>query len=761
MRSSCKEAPFLLAAAQAILFFTLFIFASTALSQQSVDSYSPGALAIGLGRGGVVEVYDPTALYWNPASMAVRHNPQGFLAIHDPYHVNYLGYSHFTPKYGTFAVSYASTAATKEAVYFGSSGWARRFAPGFYGGLSISGMQQQDSGWGTLGVGLLYKPESSISRPYREDSLFRSPYIMDRLTLGFSIQNLPIGRSDFVHQIRIGASYKFLQGGPTLVYAHHFMPQEDTDHLGLLIEPASSVQVYAGFENFDSKAFAFGAGFSWENIGVQLAYDEMSKRLIFSAVVRVGPHPKAIAGKYYERALNAVKQKEKRAALEFCKYSLIYDENNKKAADLKRLLIPIIEKENVTIDSLLLAAQTFQNQGRFLNAAAQYLKILKIDSNNKEAREAIAMIRPKVNIDAERWYLQAVDYYDKGDIDRAAEIFESIILVRPDHFGSKNYLKKINAYYLKQAEQHYFAGLGFYSQHKLDQAEAEFRKALEISPGYEDASNYLSRISQERQQSRNRIAALLQQANEKEAQGAWKSALGIYKDILRIQPDHSLALARTVDLKRKLENYANRYYRRGVAAYNAGDFAKARGHFQTALSMQPSHSGARRYLQKIASKTTGKTATFIEQAQKYYEQGAWTKAASMADSALAINPQAEEALNIKTKANNMIEAEKLLTTAKDYYSSGQYLEAMQVLDQILEKDENNLVARELLQDCQQKLYDRVDDYFNRGIELYTEEKYAEAIRMWDIVLRINPYHKGALDYKKRAKERMDALESLP
>ncbi len=726
-----------------------------------MDSYSPGALSIVLGRSGVVEVYDPSALYWNPASMAVRHNPQGFLSIHEPYQVKYLGYSHFTPKHGVFAVSYASTAASKEAVSFGSLGWARQLAPGFFGGLSISGMEQQEAGWGTLGVGLLFKPKSSISRPYKKDAFSRSPYVMDRLTLGFSIQNLPIGRSDFFHQIRIGASYKLLQGGPTLVYAHHFMPNRDSDHVGLLIEPAPSVQVYAGFENFDSNTFAFGAGFSWENIAVQLAYDEMSKRLVFSATVRIGAHPKIIAGNYYDRALKAVKQKDKRAALELCQYSLIYDDNYKKSADLKRLLITIIEKENVIIDSLLLTAQTFQNQRSFLNAAAQYLKILKIDPNNKEAREAIAMIRPKVNIDAERWYLQAVDYYDKGDIDRAAEIFESIILVRPDHFGSKNYLKKINAYYLKQAEQHYFAGLGFYSQHKLDQAEAEFRKALEISPGYEDASNYLSRISQERQQSRNRIATLLEQANQKESRGAWKSALGLYEEVLRIRPDHSLALARTADLKRKLESYANRYYRRGVSAYNAGNFAKARQHFQTALSMQPSHAGARRYLQRIASTTTDKTATFIEQAQKYYEQGNWTQAATMADSALAVNPESAEALSIKTQINDMMQVEKLLDTAKDSYSSGKYLEAMQLLDQILENDKNNLVARELLQDCQQKLYDRVDDYFNRGIELYTEEKYAEAIRMWDIVLRINPYHKGALDYKKRAKERMDALESLP
>lgn len=761
MRSLCDRKHLSLAAF--CFFFTLIFTLSPTPTpaQDDLNLFSPGAFATGIGRSGVVETFDPSALYWNPAAIAVRHYPQAVMSIHEPYHLNYLGYSHFTPTLGTFALSYAATSSAKTAIQSGGLGWGYQIAPGFYGGISIARMQQQDAVWGTLGVGLLYKPVRSSLRRSHSTSLLESPFIEDRLSVGLTIQNLPLGASEFDHTIRLGASYKLLHNGPTLVYAHHFMPSKGTDHFGLLITPAVSVQIYAGIENFDSNTFSFGAGYEWDNVDVQMTFNSISKRLIFSTRFRIGKNPGTIADNYYNRAISAVKQKDKREAMRLCRYSLIYDENFRKSAELQQLLLPILAREDVTIDSLLNAALAFQNQQQFLNAAAQYLKILKIDSNNKEAREAIAMIRPKVNIDAERWYVQAVNSYEKGDIDRAAEIFESIILVRPDHFGSKNYLKKINDYYLKQAEQHYFAGLGYYSQHKLNQAEEEFRTALEIAPNYEDAAAYLSRIARARSQNKDRIQTLLQRAQQNEAQSEWKIALGVYENILQIQPDHALALAKAAELKRRLARNAQRYYTRGVSAFNAGDFQKAEQLFRTALSMQASHAGARRYLRKIAATATDKSDALITEAQNFIDQGEWQKAAVTADSALAINPDSEAASEIKSTAAGMIQAEKLLSTARDQYAEGRYLDAMESLDKLLEINKEDSAANELLKECQKQLYARVDDYYNRGIELYTEEKYQQAIRMWDFVLRINPYHKGALDYQKKARERMEALESLP
>ncbi len=741
---------------------SLLLFLSTiSVSQEYLNNFSPGAKSVGLGYSGVVEVYDATALYLNPAALSVPRYPQGLLSIHEPHFINYLSYSHFVPRYGSFALSFSSTHSDTNAISFGSVGWGLQVLPDFHTGISISSMQQGPETWGTLGIGFLYKPVTSITRPYRSHSLFRSPYIANRLTIGITLQNLPIGKPGFDHQIRIGASYKFLPVDATLVYAHHFMSGEDTDHFGVLLNPLLQVEVYAGMKNFNSRYFSFGSGFTWDNISVYLTYDSQTERLAFTTGIRIGPHPHRISAQYYDRALAALRDKNKRTALEQVEYALIYDSDNKKAADLNRLLIPNIKSENRKIDSLLYSAQAYQNQQRFLSAAEEYLKILKIDPQNAAAQEAIAMLRPKINMEAERWYLQGVKHYEDGEIARAEQIFESIILVKPDHYASKLYLDKIKEHYYKQAEQHYFAGLGFYSQRKLDLAKSEFEKALRIVPDYEDANHYLNRIAQERSQNLDRISSLLAEANQKEQTGAWKSALARYQDILRIQPDHAIALEKTRELRMRIDNYVASHFNRGVSAFNNGDISRAKSEFATVLVMDPDHSGAQQYMNRISFNASGRSTSYMERAQYYYQRENWDAAISMADSALAVNPNTPEAHNLKNRAQNYLQVEQLLLMAKAEYNRGNYLTAMEHLEEVIAQDADNLEALELRENCQARLSERVDEYFNRGIELYTEEKYKDAIKIWDVVLRINPYHKGAADYKQKARERLDALESLP
>ena len=730
-------------------------------AQQLLDSFSPGAKSIGIGQTGTVEVYDPSALYWNPANLAVTHHPLASVSIHEPYTLNYIGTSYFTPRHGSFALALSSTPATEVGVNMVSMGWGYQFIPGFYGGLSISGLEFNDTIWGSIGLGLLYKPVSSLRRPPGSINATAHPYLIDRLTLGFAVQNLPIGNNQYHHQIRLGASYNFGPSMPKLIYAHHFMPANDSDHLGLLFQATSDFQVFAGLKNFKADFFTFGAGFHWQNIEIQSSYDTEIKRLIFTTTFRIGPHAGDIAENYYERSKQAIKAKDLRTALEQCRYALVYDEYHKKAAALSGYLVPRINKANLKIDSLLITAQRYQNQHHYLNAAAQYLKILKIDPDNKEAKEAIAMIRPRVNIDADRWYLQGVDLYNRGRIKSAEEIFEAIILVKPDHFGSRNYLNKIQTFHEKQAEQHFYAGLGYYSQRQLNLAEQEFRKAVDIDPKHQEAAKYIRRISQERITNANRIRELLNEAVQKENSGSWKSALARYEEILRIQPYHDYAMSKKQELTAKLNTYTTRNYQRGVAAFDNNNFSRAASYFNAVLLIEPSHSGARQYLQRIAASTTDRSEVYLRKAGNALQQQDWQLAVEYADSALTMKSNLIEAQRIKTEAKNKLAADQLLQQANIYFQQRNFLQAMELSDQVLQIDATNQEARLLFENCQTNLNDLVDDYYNRGIELYTEDKFEAAIQIWNTVLKINPHHKGALEYKDKAQKRLEAIESLP
>lgn len=757
MRLSCRWA---LQPLSLLLLLTLFSY-NLGRSQITSDHFSPGAAAVSRGYSGVVGIYDASALYWNPAALAVRRYPQATLSLHEAYAVNYLGYSHFIPRLGAIGAAFSSADARSHPVNQASLGWGFSPASGIYIGASLSALEQSSQRWGSLGIGFLFKATTSRFRPPLRNPFFSSPWIVERLTVGLSLNNLPLGRPQAHHQIRLGLSYRLSSAGPTVVYAHHFMSVEDTDHLGLYYSPFRRVTVYAGLQDLNMPRFAVGGGVQWENTTLQIAYDAGAERLIFTSSIRIGPTPRAAADDHYAKAKDALRHKDKRAAMHQAETALLYDENHKKAADLFRVLTPFVLSENSKIDSLLRSAQAYESQQRFLNAASQYLRVLKIDPGNTKARTAINLIRTRVNIDSDRWYLLGVQYYEKDDLQRAREIFESIILVKPDHYGSNSYIKKIDEYFYKQAEQHYFTGLGYYSQRRLDLAADEFEKALDIIPEYQDASAYLTRIRQQKVQNQGYLSTLLAEAQAKERSGAWKSALLKYQEILAVQPDHTVALDKTIELKRRLGEYVSSNFERGVRAFQSGDHAQARSAFLTVLNMDPSHAGAKQYMAQLSASSGDRSSALVDRAQQYYDAGNWDMAVALADSALKVNPNLEQAFVIKSRALDHTDVEKLLLKAKVEYSEGNFLAALESLDQVIKQDPRHLEALELRENSQTGLNERMDDYFNRGIQLYTEEKYEDAIKMWDIVLRINPDHKGALDYKDKALERLEALQSLP
>lgn len=759
MRSLCSRWTFI--AARTLTPFLTFLFLASPLSSAvRTDNFAPGARAIGLGYSGVVENYDVSALYWNPAALAIKRAPQGYVSTHDPFTLNYFGYSHFIPKWGTVAASVSTHGQTDQRMQTATLGWAHEIGSHFAVGINVNGSKQFGESWSTFGLGVLYRPIRSI-HPSNRPSFSQSPFIADRLSLGVLFSNIPLGRQMTHHQIRFGISYKVMRSGPAFVYARHFSAMDDTDHFGLLFNPTPKVHIYAGMLNFNSQHFSLGGGFEWDNIEVNVTYDALSQRLSLSTGFRIGDDPQNIADRYYDQAIEALRQRDKKEALRLCEYSQIYDNNNARAYNLEKRLMPFIVRENQQIDSLLTAAHSLENQGGFLSAAAQYLKILKIDPNNSEARDAIAMIRPKVNLDVERWYEQAVEAYNAGKIERAKELFEAITLVRQDHFGSINYLNKIESYYTKMAEQHYYAGLGYYSQRKLDMAETEFNKALDINPNFDEASDYLHRIKNERLNNRRRISSLLTEAQRYEANQEWRSALEAYREILNLQSDHAGALKKQQELNALISSQAERYYERGKTAYDNGNYDRALELFNAALSLQPSHSAARRYRNSISSSQNGRSRQYVERAQTAAEQGRWRDTISMADSALALDPSHSEASALKKDASLQLNVADLFKQAQAAQFAGLYLDALELYNAVLEKDPDHAEAKKGYEECQTVLNSQVDEMFSRGIQLITEDKYQEAINLLDTVLKINPYHKGALEYKQKAQESLDILENLP
>ncbi len=83
-----------------------------------------------------------------------------------------------------------------------------------------------------------------------------------------------------------------------------------------------------------------------------------------------------------------------------------------------------------------------------------------------------------------------------------------------------------------------------------------------------------------------------------------------------------------------------------------------------------------------------------------------------------------------------------------------------MFSQVLERDPRNLDAKNFLERTRELLLPEVDKFFRAGLQYYTKENYRAALQEWDKALAIQPNHAGTLEYRKRAEDKLKALEKL-
>jgi len=97
-----------------------------------------------------------------------------------------------------------------------------------------------------------------------------------------------------------------------------------------------------------------------------------------------------------------------------------------------------------------------------------------------------------------------------------------------------------------------------------------------------------------------------------------------------------------------------------------------------------------------------------------------------------------------------------LGKGKVYLHNHEYLDAALEFKQVLLLDPANLEALNSLATATEnikldiKRVDQLSQYFNRGVEAYTDSKLTEAVAAWNQVLKIDPNHPETLEYMKKA-----------
>ncbi|MFQ5768994.1 MAG: tetratricopeptide repeat protein [bacterium] len=680
-------------------------------------------MAASFGGSLVVQVRDPSAIYWNPALLSSLKDRGILLSINEPFGFDFAGFTQFVPLYGTFGVAFSRISTSIDDVDRGTFSWGRKFLKGISFGTSFDIAKQNEKWFGTVGWGLFIGNSNVGSLDYKWQQ-FSKPEILDRLNLGITIRNIPIVNKLFEPSAFLGASY-LLPGEKLLLNAgYHIREGENTKHLGLGLELNRYVTIFTGFEELTFNKWGAGMTYSQDNFGFNLTYVAELKKLLVTLTVRLSPNPKVLAAPYYERGTEYFKSGNyKYAAKELQKY-LSYDlqESN---SDTARFLVKALEKKSTrkqfVVDSLYIVVDKLLNkrEPQYLRAALILTNIIELDENNLKARTKLTAIKPVLDDFIRKSLADGISEYASKKFHDAKNSFKRVLLFDNNNESALLYLSRIDSVFTLLGTESFYRGIGYFHQNNYTMANKEFMRALSYNPNMQEARSYLARTNKKLNSLERQVRLLLKEAHTLEKRKKYIDATRVYNEVLKLDGGNEEARARIAKLKPK-----------------------------------------QRVEKKSLLEKREKAALYFAQAEKFFQQQDWRSAFELYEEVLELDPSNLKAIQGKKEAQKKLQIRTLLVEARKNFIERKYVEALNDYKKVMVLAPDNVDSKIGFAETKNKIDDLVEEYFNDGINLYTLDRYQEAIEKWDKALQLNPNHKGSLEYKKQAQERIKALKKL-
>jgi len=755
---------------QIIIIVLLFFHSAATFSQSGHIDITPGAAAVGMGGSLVGGGSNSATIYWNAAALAFVTSKQLFLSVDAPYRINYLGASAFFPNYGTFGMAFSAPHRLNPYLSTSSVAWGYKFLNQMALGINVNFHT----------VGQITQSTFDLSTYYQlpDDNLFfqRFPTIKQlfqnsALSFGVNFVNLPVDNPRIRHSIRCGMYYENFGTGMVLNTAFHLQQPEPSFHLGLGARINEHYLIYVGSKDFNQQQLAGGLRYSGLNFTIDCVYWNYTQSVQISLGMVLGKNACQLAQEHILRGQKRVERGYYRQALAEYRQAICYDAQNDSIAGLIHYLEKRKSQEDRTIDSLYAEATKSQSRKNYISAAYHYSKILQIDPFSERARTNLKLIKPHVDDFIERFFDQAVLNFSQGDLKTAERMFKAILLIRENHRDVKQYLTQIADSFRTKAQIHFYRAWGFEKQKDFERAKKEYETALEYDQQsemiQERYQSLIEQIQKNQAQMEKQVEDLLIQARRNFEQNKKVRAYRFYQRVLELAPDHHEARLGIQRTQADVIAYVKQRYRRAKNYFDNRQFIEAENVFQEVIAVATLHpdlksyeQNANGYLRRISSIHSQECEQLYQNGLHFLQQKNWEAALESFEKMMQLKCNEKLAHEKYQETLSLIGADSLTQMGNRYFSQGNFLEAMNCFQKVIETRPEDVNALRKIEECQARLNQIVEEYFNLGMSYYAEENYQEAIRQWQRVLQYNRKHQDAQEYIKRAQERIEALKRL-
>jgi tetratricopeptide (TPR) repeat protein len=275
----------------------------------------------------------------------------------------------------------------------------------------------------------------------------------------------------------------------------------------------------------------------------------------------------------------------------------------------------------------------------------------------------------------------------------------------------------------------------------------------------DDKKKYIYTIQLEKSRlTRQSLKIVYENAFDLYREGQFEGANELTQKILAIDPtyDDARILNRaTLDLKGSQTPAASRHrllsdrFEEGMSLYRQGRLVEAADRWDEVVKLSPMNLKARYWLRKAHNEMADE---HFRRGQKAYREHRLRETLDQWYAALVLNPRYPRLTQAIAKVESEEreqEANEKLQTALNLYSQGLVLEALKMLDQVLEVGPGNAKAQKLQAEIRAEI---ANQHVAEGRRLYESRQYEAAIAEWKAATDYGYDPKAADQLVARAKE---------
>ncbi|MCX8058493.1 MAG: tetratricopeptide repeat protein [Spirochaetes bacterium] len=160
----------------------------------------------------------------------------------------------------------------------------------------------------------------------------------------------------------------------------------------------------------------------------------------------------------------------------------------------KEYLLKIRDFKEKKLKEYINLAKNYEKKKDLLTAAIFWGRVLKLDKNNKEAKEFFNKNRDLIKKEIDKYLVNSENLISKNKFSDADKLLQTVLLLDPENIKAKELLNKIDEEKKKLAEANFKRGVDAFNKKDYENARKFFKQALDYGYNKNKVNEYIVKI---------------------------------------------------------------------------------------------------------------------------------------------------------------------------------------------------------------------------------------------------------------------------